>query len=495
MSKYILAIDQSTSGTKGLLVNKNGEVIQKRTVHHRQIYPKAGWVEHDPIEIYENIKKIIRNLIENNKDILDQLALLTITNQRETVVVWDKDTGKPIYNAIVWQCRRTTDICKQLSEKGLGAKINKKTGLKLDPYFSASKVKWILEHVEGARKKADEGKLLLGTMDSWIIWNLTNGRIHATDVTNASRTLLYNIYTNDWDEELLEIFDIPRSMLPDVRFSDADFDMISDPDLPVQLPISGVIGDSQGALFGQHCVEKGMAKATFGTGTSIMVYTDQPIEGKNGLVTSVAWGMNGQVKYAVEGILNTTGDIIKWLKEDLELFDDFKECEELVKSIPDNNGVYLVPAFVGLGAPYWEPSARAAIFGMDRSTKKVHIIRAGLESIAYQVKDIIELVKQESNIKTIELRVDGGASKNEFLMQFLADILGINVIVSNISDLSAMGSVYMGGLSEGIWQNFDELKKLNTTITLFRPIMDDAISNQYYTTWKSLVLQLINKSL
>lgn len=490
--EFVITIDQSTSGTKGLLVNNNGQIIQKQSISHDQIYPETGWVEHDPIEIYENVKDIFNQLVNTASISKEQLAVLTITNQRETVIVWDKETGKPVYNAIVWQCRRSTDICQEFIDQGYNIKVKSKTGLTINPYFSASKVKWILDNVKGAREKAYQGRLFLGTVDSWLIWKLTNGKVHATDVTNASRTLLFNIYTNEWDNELLEMFEIPRSMLPVVKNSDEEFGTTEDPNLVLSnLPIAGVIGDSQGALFGQHCLEKGMAKATFGTGTSIMVYTNEPIRGENGLVTSVAWGINGKVSYALEGILNTTGDVIKWLKDDLELIEDFNECEAQAESISNSDGVYLIPAFVGLGAPYWNPTTRAAIFGMNRSTRKSHIIRAGLESIGYQVKDIIELIQSESETKIKELRVDGGATSNKFLMQFLADILNVNVIVSGTQELSAMGSVFIGGLSSGVWNTIDDIRELNRKHKIYYPSMNSELTEQYYKEWKQYLHILI----
>lgn len=496
MSKdHIIAIDQSTSGTKGLLVNNNGQIIDKLTMNHRQIYPQSGWVEHDPMEIYENVRNILNQLMNESAISLEQLAVLSICNQRETIVVWDKETGEPVYNAIVWQCRRSTDICQKWVEEGHDSRVKAKTGLTLDPYFSASKVKWILENVKGAKEKARQGKLLLGTIDSWLIWNLTKGKVHATDVTNASRTLFYNIYTNEWDNELLEAFGIPKSMLPVVKHSDANFGEVKDSKIIISdLPISGVIGDSQGALLAQQCVEKGMAKATFGTGTSILVNTEEPLEGKNGLVTSISCGMNGHVNYALEGIINTTGDTMRWLKNELELFKNFYECEAEAVSIPNNGGVYLIPAFVGLGAPYWNPATRAAIFGMNRSTTKSHIIRAGLESIVYQVKDIIELVHAESEVRIKELRVDGGATSNQFLMQFLADILQVKVIVSDVAELSAMGAVYLGGLSSGVWADFTDLKVLNQDYHIYYPAMDSEIAEKHYEGWKQSVYTLIPKN-
>jgi glycerol kinase len=493
-TEYILAIDQSTSGTKALLVNTNGTITHKRAVSHKQYYPQLGWVEHDPIEIYENVKRLLIEVVESASISLSQLSVLAITNQRETIVVWDKETGVPVYNAIVWQCRRTSDLCKELKLLGYENTIKSKTGLKLDPYFSASKVKWIMDTVPGVRERANEGKLLLGTIDSWLIWKLTGGKVHATDYTNASRTLIYNIHTLEWDAELLEIFQIPASMLPKVRSSNDEFGVLADPDLPFTgLPISGVIGDSQGALFGQKCFEKGMAKATYGTGTSVLMHTGEMVRAENGLVTSIAWGINGEISYALEGIIHSTGDTIRWLKENLELINDVNEVESLARSVSDNQGVYFVPAFVGLGAPHWNSYARAAIMGINRNTGKAHFVRAALESIAYQVKDAIELMKSESNINIKELRVDGGATANSFLMQFQSNMLATNVVVSNVAELSSMGSVYLAGLGVGIWDSIDEISKLNQENKLYQPTMSDDVRKEYYHGWKQTVQSVLMK--
>lgn len=492
--KYILAIDQSTSGTKALLVNASGQMIHKCSFSHAQHYPQTGWVEHDPVEIYKNVKNLLAEVVQTSAISVNELAVLAITNQRETVVVWDKETGNPVYNAIVWQCRRTSDICKELKEQGYENIIQSKTGLKADPYFSASKVKWIIDHVDGVKDRAREGKLLLGTIDSWLIWKLTDGKVHATDYTNASRTLLFNIHTLQWDDELLELFDIPKAMLPDVKDSNEIFGVTEDPDLPfTKLPISGVIGDSQGALFGQKCFEPGMAKATYGTGTSVLMHTGEMVDGTNGLVTSIAWGLNGKVNYALEGIINSTGDVIKWLKEQLELIDEIGEAEQLASSLPDNQGVYLVPAFVGLGAPYWNPYTRAAILGMSRNTGKPHIVRAALESITYQVKDVIELMQTESNIQIKNVKVDGGATSNRFLMQYQADILNIDVIASEVAELSSMGSVYLAGLGVGIWNSIDEISKLNQEHELYQSLMTSDVRNKYYQGWKQSVNDVLVK--
>lgn len=486
--KYILAIDQSTSGSKALVVNDKGEIILKESMSHKQYYPQPGWVEHDPLEIYENVRQLMNEVAQTKTIHLSQFKVLTITNQRETVVVWDRKTGEPVYRAIVWQCRRTTEICESIKEKGYEDLIKKKTGLTIDPYFSASKVKWIFENVKGVKERAQKGELLLGNIDSWLIWKLTNGNVHATDFTNASRTLLYNIHALDWDDELLSLFSIPRNMLPEVKYSDDIYGNVEIDDFStIKLPISGIIGDSQGALFGQQCVEKGMAKGTFGTGTSIMVYTGHPVEGKSGLVTSVAWGLKGKVNYSLEGIIHSTGDIIKWIKEDLELIEDFEEAELLAKLLPNNQGVYLVPAFVGLGAPYWSPGTRAAIIGMGRDTGKAHIIRAALESISYQIKDIVDLLQSESGILLQQIKVDGGATKNKFLMKYIADILDIRVVAPEISELSSLGSAYLGGLGIGIWQSTEEISQLIQPHKIYQPSMAAHLRIKYYNEWKDSV--------
>lgn len=491
-TEYILSIDQSTSGTKALVIDDKGEIIHKKSKSHKQFYPRAGWVEHDPLEIYNNVKQLLCDVVETSGFPIDSFKVLSITNQRETVVVWNKETGCPVYNAIVWQCRRTTDICRRLKAEGYETIIQERTGLTIDPYFSATKMAWILNSFPDIRKEAEEGKLLFGTIDSWLIWKLTNGSVHATDVTNASRTLLFNIHTLDWDDELLAIFNIPRTILPVVKNCDEIFGEILDSDLPVKgLSIAGVIGDSQGALFGQRCYSKGMAKATFGTGTSVLINNEDFVQGGNGLVTSVAWVLKGKASYAYEGIINTTGDIIKWIQEDLGLIDEISEAEKLANELPNNEGVYLIPAFVGLGAPYWSPDTRAAITGMSRKTGKAHIVRAALESIAYQVKDIIGLAESECGIKIKELRVDGGATKNKFLMQFLADLLGITVIVSNVEELSTMGSAYLGGIGVGIWQTQEDISKLTNNIVSYQPSKGGELAQQSYIAWKKAVSQLL----
>lgn len=487
-TSIILSIDQSTSGTKALLVNNEGAIVKKRSLPHKQHYPQTGWVEHDPIEIYENVKKAVASLLGDSNTETAQIAVLAITNQRETVVVWDKETGMPVYNAIVWQCRRTADECQRLKEAGNEEMVRQKTGLTIDPYFSASKVKWILDHVEGAREKAEAGSLIFGTIDTWLIWKLTKGAIHATDFTNASRTLLFNIHSLGWDKELLQLFTIPETMLPEVKDSNAIFGKVIDEAFSKEKwPISGVIGDSQGALFGQKCFEAGMVKATYGTGTSVMMQTGKPVTGTKGLVTSIAWGMDGKVQYALEGIINSTGDVLNWMTNELGLISDLTEAEKIAQALPGNEGVYLVPAFVGLGAPYWSPNTRAAIVGMNRNTGRSHIIRAAFESIAYQVTDILQLMEQEAGIEMKELRVDGGATCNRFLMQYQADMLDIPIAASEVAELSAMGSVYLAGLGVGIWKTIDKVEALQQNQQRYLPSMHQDIKTVYYNGWKASI--------
>lgn len=492
---YILAVDQSTSGTKAMIVNREGEILGKCSKEHNQYYPQPGWVEHDPVEIYENVKEVLKGVVKDVGLAPSDMDVLAITNQRETVVVWDKNTGLPVYNAIVWQCRRTAGICDELKHEGFEDIIKDKTGLMVDPYFSATKVKWILDNIPGAREKAEKGELLLGNIDSWLIWKLTAGKLHATDYTNASRTQLFNVKTLRWDTELLQIFDIPESMLPQIKCSDDIFGNTESGEVfEESISISGVIGDSQGALFGQQCFEIGMAKATYGTGSSVMMNIgERYIESQNGLATAVAWGVKGKVEYALEGIIHCTGDTLKWVKENLGLFRDFSQVEPMINSIKDNEGVYVVPAFAGLGIPYWDAYARAAIVGMTRGTNKNHIVRAAVESIAYQIKDAVEVIKNESGIELKELRADGGPTENKFLMQFQADMLKSNVAKAAVAELSSMGSVYLAGLGVGIWKSKDEIKSLRKASKVYNPSMEEAIRERYYSGWKSAAKSVLTK--
>lgn len=492
---YILALDQSTSASKAMIVNPRGVIIAQEALEHKQYYPKPSWVEHDAVEIYQNAVQILRSVVQKTDLTAADIAVLAITNQRETVVVWDKDSGLPVYNAIVWQCRRTSGICSALKETGAEDIVKECTGLLLDPYFSASKVKWILENAAGnVREKAKAGKLLLGTIDTWLIWKLTGGKVHATDYTNASRTLLFNIQSLNWDERLLNIFNIPKSMLAEIKSSNDIFGYTAEGELfDRQLPISGIIGDSQAALFGQNCFEPGMVKATYGTGSSVLMN----IGGKyrqagNGLVTSIAWGINKKIEYVLEGIVHCSADSLKWLKDNLGLFDDFSRVEAMAESLGDNEGVYMVPAFVGLGIPYWDADARAAISGMSRATRKEHIVRAALESIVYQIKDAVDTMQQEAGIRIKELRVDGGPTLNAFLMQFQADMLQIRVAGTQAADLSALGSVYMAGLGIGMW-DMAAIQQLRQTGRTYVPHMEEAVRERYCQGWRQAVARVLSK--
>ncbi len=489
MENFILSIDQSTSGTKALVVDRHGFVLAKSSAEHNQWYPAPGWVEHDPLEIYHNVKKAARSALRLAGIEPGRLAAISITNQRETAVMWDKTTGMPIYNAIVWQCQRTADKCAELKAAGLEHSVQAVTGLMLDPYFSAAKWGWILEHAEGATQLLAEGKLLAGTIDSWLVWKLTGGTVHATDYTNASRTSLFDIHSLCWDEELCRMFGVPRELLPEVKSSDEVFGYTEDPDLFSEpIPISGIIGDSQAALFGQLCLEPGMAKATYGTGTSVLMNIgDKPVASGNGLVTAVAWGIGGKVTYALEAIIRTSGDSIKWVRDNLGLFESFEEMDRMLSQVPDNEGVYLVPAFVGLGAPYWDPYARAAITGMNRGTGKAHIVRAALESIAYQVRDAAEMMQSETGIRLKELRTDGGASDNATLMKFQADMLETPVVKSDVAELSAMGSLYLAGLGIGFWASVGDIAERPRSYHTYDPSMEPGKRERYYAGWKCAV--------
>ncbi len=495
MASFVLAIDQSTSGTKAIIFDESANLVCRSTVEHRQFYPHPGWVQHDAAEIYQKTLQAIQEVLENSRINKDQLRALSITNQRETALIWDKNTGMPVYPAIVWQCQRAGAICNDIAAGGYAGTIKEKTGLILSPYFSAPKMKWILDNVAGIRERAESGSLLFGTIDSWLIWNLSGGKIHVTDFSNASRTLLFNIHDLEWDRELLDVFAIPRSMMPEVKFSDEVFGYTScNGILSGEIPISGVMGDSHAALFGQNCFGKGMAKATYGTGSSIMMNIgDTSLKSESGIVTSIAWGMNRKVDYVFEGNINCTGATIKWLVDDLKLLGSSKEAGPIAASIEDTGGVYLVPAFVGLGAPYWDSEARANIQGMTRGTGKAHLVRAAEESIAYQIKDIIDLMIQESSASLGELRVDGGPSKDDFLMQFQADVLGVDVVRNRIEELSALGTAYMAGLAVGMWRDLAEIQSLRIQDTVFHSQMDEIRRAKLYQGWTEAVRRTLSK--
>ena len=487
--KYILTIDQSTSATKVMLFNKHASLVHRLSYPHQQFYPEAGFVEHDPEEIFENTVKGMVEILQLAGLKASDLAVVSITNQRETTLIWDKTTGKPIANAAVWQCQRGTDFCRSLNDQDFGPTIRQKTGLIIDPYFSASKLRWIMNHVSGAKEKAQNGDLLLGTMDSWLLWKLTSGKVHATDYSNACRTMLFNINTLQWDDELISLFDLHPSMFPEVKFSDQIFGE-TDPSVVFDTPvaISGLLGDSHAALFGQNCFEPGMAKATYGTGSSIMMNIgNQSLTSPEGLVTSIGWGRAGSIDYVFEGNIHCTGDTINWLINDAELIENAAESETLALSVKDNNQVYFVPAFVGLGAPYWDNQARACISGMSRNTKKAHIVRAALESIAYQVKDLIDLMVENASIPFREMRVDGGPTRNNFLMQFQSDMLWKEVVRSNIEEISALGSALMAGLACGFWKDLGEIKALRKIDKTFSPNMPSKEIESLYSGWKLAV--------
>ena len=427
--KYILALDQGTTSSRAIIFNHKGEIVKIAQKEFTQYYPKPGWVEHDPMEIWGSQSGVAREVIETAGIRPEEIAAIGITNQRETTVIWDKSTGKPIYNAIVWQCRRTSEICEELKRRGMEEYIRDNTGLVIDAYFSATKIKWILDNVEGAKEKAEKGELLFGNIDTWLIWNLTRGKVHVTDYTNASRTMLYNIKELKWDERLLEELDIPKLMLPEVKPSSHIYGY-TDPEIfgGLRIPISGIAGDQQAALFGQACFEPGMAKNTYGTGCFLLMNTgNEMVKSKNGLITTIAWGIDGKVEYALEGSIFVAGAVVQWLRDELKLIHDAKDSEYFAKKVEDSNGVYLVPAFTGLGAPYWDMDARGVMVGLTRGANKNHIIRAALESIAYQTRDVLEVMEEDSGISLKELRVDGGASANNFLMQFQSDILGVPI--------------------------------------------------------------------
>lgn len=493
---YVLTVDQSTSGTKAIVVDRSGRIVGRSSLDHRQLYPQPGWVEHDPLELYGNVRRAIRAALRQAGATPADIAVLTLTNQRETAVVWDRETGLPVYNAIVWQDKRTADRCAELKASGREPLVRSRTGLMLDPYFSATKLRWILDRVAQSQDSPPAERLLAGTVDSWLIWKLTGGQVHATDLTNASRTSLFDIHSLRWDEDLAGVFGVPVGMLPEVRPSDAGFGHTADPELfPDRIPISGVIGDSQGALLGQLCLAPGMAKATYGTGTSVLMNTgDAPVRSGAGLVTAIAWGLGGRTTYALEGVVRSTGDTIKWVRDNLGLFDSYEEMERLTTSVSGNEGVYLVPAFVGLGAPYWDPYARAAIVGMSRSTGKAHIVRAALESIAYQVRDAVELMQAESGVALSELRADGGASGNGWLMQFQADLLGKPVVASGDAELSALGSAFAGGLGAGFWPSAERLAELAGANRFYAPRMEAHERERLLRGWKQAVVAVCGKS-
>lgn len=486
--KYVLALDQGTTSSRAILFDHNGSIVGSAQKEFTQIYPKAGWVEHDAMEIWGTQSGVAREVLEKVGVRPQEIASIGITNQRETAVIWDKNTGRPIHNAIVWQDRRTAEFCDELKERGLESYIRENTGLVVDAYFSGTKIKWMLDHVEGARERANRGELLFGTVDTWLIWNLTRGKVHATDYTNASRTMLYNIKQLCWDEKLLQELGIPHSMLPEVKPSVSVYGS-TDPHTfgGAEIPIAGVAGDQHAALFGQTCFESGMAKNTYGTGCFMLMNTGtKAVESKSGLLTTIAWGMDGKVEYALEGSIFIAGAAVQWLRDGLKLFDSASDSEYYAGKVKDTDGVYVVPAFAGLGAPYWDMYARGAIFGLTRGTKKEHLIRATLNSLAYQTKDVLGAMEIDSGLKLQSLRVDGGATANNLLMQFQADILGVAVQRPQITETTALGAAYMAGIAVGIWDKAEIAARAGMD-TVFEPGIDEPTRAKLYRGWKKAV--------
>jgi glycerol kinase len=486
--KFILALDQGTTSSRAIIFNHAGEIVAVSQKPFEQIFPQPGWVEHDANEIWYSQSSVAAEVIAKADLNGTNIAAIGITNQRETAVVWDRETGIPVYNAIVWQDRRTAKYCDELKEKGLSDMIKNKTGLVIDAYFSGTKVKWILDNVKGAREKAEKGELCFGTIDSWLIWKFTRGGMHMTDVTNACRTLLFNIHTMQWDKELLDLLTIPESMLPEVRQSSEVYGTTATTLFASKIPIAGIAGDQQAALFGQMCVDEGMAKNTYGTGCFMLMNTgNKPVLSKNNLLTTVAWKINGEVTYALEGSVFVGGAVIQWLRDGLGILKTAAESETLAASVEDNGGVYFVPALTGLGAPYWDQYARGAILGITRGTTSAHIARAALEGIAFQVYDLLTSMESDSGKQSSELRVDGGAVANNALMQFQADIFGSSVVRPKILETTALGAAYLAGLAVGFWSGIDELKKQWAVEKKFEPAMDKVHVEKLLRFWKKAV--------
>ena len=485
---YILAIDEGTTGTTSLLINADGQVVTKAYQEVHPLYPQPGWVEEDAEELFHKAVAGAHAAIQKNGIDISLIKGIGITNQRETTVVWDRHTGKPVTNAIVWQCRRTAAICEELKQKGYEKIIREKTGLVIDAYFSATKIRWILDHVPEGQKRAERGDLLFGTVDSWLVWNLTGGAVHITDFSNASRTMLFNIHTLQWDKELLSMLNIPAVVLPKVLPSSHVYGETIPNIFGVKIPICGIAGDQQSALFGQACYQVGNAKNTYGTGCFILLNTgDKAVASKNGLITTIAWGVGNKVSYALEGSVFVTGAAVQWLRDELKLISTAAESEAVANSVSDNGGVYIVPAFVGLGAPYWDMYARGTIIGITRGTNKGHIVRATLEAIAYQVRDVEDVMSKEAGIKIQSLRVDGGGTGNSLLMQFQSDILGIPIELTAIPDTTALGAGYLAGLAVGVWQDMDEIARKHFTSRIFEPKMSADRREKLYHDWQRAV--------
>ena len=489
MEKYILSIDQGTTSSRAILFNQDGTIKGVAQREFKQFFPKSGWVEHDANEIWTSVLAVIAEVFNENDISPEQIAGIGITNQRETTVVWDKKTNRPIYHAIVWQSRQTQGICQELKDKVLEDKFREKTGLLLDPYFAGTKVKWILDNVDGAREKAENGDLLFGTIDSWLVWKLSGGKAHITDYTNASRTLVYNIHDLEWDKELLDILEIPESMLPEVKESSEVYAKTIDYHFfGHEVPIAGIAGDQQAALFGQACFNRGDVKNTYGTGGFMLMNTgEEAVASKNGLLTTIAYGLDGKVNYALEGSIFVSGSAIQWLRDGLRMINSAPQTENYAERVESSEGVYVVPAFVGLGTPYWDAEARGAIFGLTRGTEKEHFIRATLESLCYQTRDVLEAMNSDSQIEVNNLRVDGGAVKNNFIMQFQADLLNVGVERPEINETTALGAAYLAGLAVGFWSSKDEIANRWKLEEKFEPKMEEKQREKLYKGWQKAV--------
>lgn len=488
MAKYVMAMDQGTTSSRSIIFDKSAHPIKALNQEFEQIYPKPGWVEHRPLDIWNTQIETARATLRQSKISPSDIAVVGITNQRETTIIWDKETGIPVFNAIVWQCRRTSNMCEALKEKGWSEKVRSKTGVPIDAYFSGTKITWILDNVEGAREKAEKGDLLFGTVDTWLMWKLSGGTIHATDYSNASRTMIFNINTLDWDDELLEELRIPRIMLPEVKPSSYVYGYTDERIFGAKVPIASSIGDQQAALFGQTCFEPGTSKATYGTGAFLMMNTGtKPVESKNGLLTTIAWGLNNEVHYCLEGNTFVAGATIQWLRDELKMIKSASETEEISLSVPDTNGIYLVPAFVGIAAPYWNQYARASIQGITRGVNRAHIVRAGVESMCYQIKEILDAMIIDGGIELKELKVDGGAINNNFLLQFQADLLNVQVARPIVTELTALGTAYLAGLAVGYWKDQKELLDNWQLDRIFTPDMDEEYRAKLYKGWKKAV--------
>ena len=488
MSRYILALDQGTSSSRAIVFDKDGQAKAVAQKEFTQIFPKPGWVEHNPMEIWSSQAAVIAEAITSIDINGLDIAGIGITNQRETTIVWDAETGEPVYNAIVWQDRRTSEYCDSLKEAGLTDTIRSKTGLIIDAYFSATKIRWILENVPGAREKAEQGKLRFGTVDTWLIWMLTRGEVHVTDVSNASRTMVYNIHDLCWDKELLDLFGIPESMMPQVKSSSEIYGYTKTTLFAHEVPVAGIAGDQQAALFGQMCTDPGSVKNTYGTGCFLLMNTgEKPIMSRNNLLTTIAWKIGDKVNYALEGSIFVAGSVVQWLRDGLGIIRSSSEVEALAASVPDNGGVYYVPALTGLGAPYWDQYAKGCIYGLSRGTTAAHIARAALEGIAFQTMDIVNAMEKDAGVRLAELKVDGGASRNNLLMQFQADILSTSVIRPKVTETTALGAAYLAGLAVGFWESIDYIKSQWAVETAFEPKADDADIAALKDGWKDAI--------